>query len=305
MLNQVFWLSKSPTFWSRIASKVIDYCLFFIVLKFISLFLPFYIEEYYYYIFACFLPFFWIPLEALLVSKWGTTIGKKIFGLQIGTHIGGKLPYLISLKRSLLVGIRPGVIKQKMISIKRKILGFIFCFVTIFGASYQQELSDYSTGYSQSTAVEGWVAYTSNEGGFSVLFPNDPTSESKEVPIPEHDKVLQYNEFTSYQNKKVFYSVSYMQIPKKWKLAGASRILQGALEGIVDHTPNSTLLKKHFTKHQSHRALDFYYTQDGQEVQGRLIMVGTTVYRLTVTYPPSYANKLLHQEFLDSFEVQS
>jgi hypothetical protein len=246
-----------------------------------------------------------MPVEAFIISKWGTTIGKKIFGLQIGDHLGGRLPYLISLKRSSLLGIKPGVIRQKVISLKRKIVGFVFCFATIFGASYQQELSDYSTGFSQTAALDNWVAYTSSEGGFSVLFPNDPTTESKQVPIPEHNHVLEYNECTSFQNKKVSYSVSYMRVPKKWKLAGSSRILKGALDGIVDHTPNSKLLHKQFTKHHSYRALDFYYLQDGEEVQGRLIMVGTTVYRLTVTYPPSYANKLLHQEFLNSFELHS
>ena len=153
--------------------------------------------------------------------------------------------------------------------------------------------------------MEGWQSYTSEKGGFRVLFPSDPQEEAKHLPLPDQNRSLKYNELTSYQNKKVYYSVSYMKLPGKWKLAGTSRILQGALEGIVEHTPESELLLKHFTKYKSYRALDFHYTQAGENVQGRLILVGTTLFRLTVSYPPSLAHKLQQEEFLNSFEVQS
>ena len=305
MLKDVFWLRKTPEFWSRISAKIIDYCLFYISTTFISLFLPFYIDEFYYYIFAIFLPLFWIPIEAFFISKFATTVGKKIFGLQVRNHLGGRLPYIISLKRSWVFGIRPGVIKQKAILTGRKILGHLLACSMIFGAIYEQELSDYSTGYGKSEGLEGWVPYSSQDGKFSVFFPDDPKQESHAISLPDQNRVLQYNELTSYHEKKVSYSVSYMQIPKKWKLAGASRILQSALEGIIEHTSETELKNKSFTNHQSFRALDFHYTQENDQVQGRLIMVGTTVYRLTVIYPPSHTDKILHEEFLNSFQVQS
>ena len=113
MIKDIFWLYKAPGFWSRMAAKVIDYCLFYIVMTFLSLFLPFYVEEIYYLIFAVCLPILWIPFEALFISKWGTTPGKKFFGLQVKNHLGGKLPFWIALKRSSYLGIRPGLIKQK------------------------------------------------------------------------------------------------------------------------------------------------------------------------------------------------
>jgi hypothetical protein len=58
------------------------------------------------------------------------------------------------------------------------------------------------------------------------------------------------------------------------------------------------------TKHRTFRALDFHLTQGEEEVQGRLILVGATLYRLTVVYPPSLAHQLQKTEFLDSFEVK-
>jgi uncharacterized RDD family membrane protein YckC len=305
MIKDIFWLYKRPGFWSRLVAKVIDYCLFYIVATFISLFMPFYIEEYFYLIFGILLPIFWIPFEALLISKWATTPGKRLFGLQVRNHVGGKLPFWIALKRSFCIGVRPGLIKQKPISVRRKIIGCVICLISVFGAAFEQELSDYGTGYGRYNAVEGWHAYTSEKGGFRVLFPNNPQEEAKQLPLPDQNRTLKYNELTSYQNKKVYYSVSYMELPRKWKLAGTSRILSGALEGIVEHTPESELLMKHFTKHKNYRALDFHYSQSGEDVQGRLILVGTTLFRLTVSYPPSLAHKLQQEEFLNSFEVQS
>jgi hypothetical protein len=45
-------------------------------------------------------------------------------------------------------------------------------------------------------------------------------------------------------------------------------------------------------------------SQGSEEVQGRLILVGTTLYQLTVVYPPELAHQLQKTEFLDSFDVQ-
>jgi hypothetical protein len=305
VIKDIFWLHKAPGFWIRAAARCIDYCLFYLVVTYLSLFLPFYIQELYYLIFAVVLPLIWVPFEAFCLARWATTPGKKLFGLQVRTHIGGKLPFWLCLKRASFCGIRPGVLKQKTIGIKGKIIGCVVMLISFFGACFHQELSDFSTGYNKQQTVEGWVDYTSEKGGFRVLFPTDPKEESKLIPLPEQNRVLNYNELKSLEHKKVSYSVSYMQIPKKWKLAGSSRILQGALEGIVEHTDGATLVSKQFSKHQSYRTLDFHVTQNGEEMEGRLIMVGNTLYRLTVTYPPSYSNQLQQQEFLNSFEVQS
>jgi uncharacterized RDD family membrane protein YckC len=305
MIKDIFWLHKTPEFWSRLAAKITDYALFYIVSAFISWFFPFYIEEFYYVIFALLLPLFWMPVEALCIAKWGTTPGKKLFGLQVRNHLGGKLPYWISLKRSSFIGVRPGVIKQKTFGWKRKLTGFALCFISIFGAVFEQEFSDFSTGFQSEKTVEGWVNYTSEHGGFRVIFPTDPQEEKKLIPLPEHNRTLNYNELKSYQDKKVYYSVSYMKLPRKWKLAGSSRILQGALDGIVEHSDDTKLVSKQFSKHKSYRTLDFHISQKGEDVQGRLIMVGTTLYRLTVTYPPSLAHQLQHKEFLDSFDADT
>jgi uncharacterized RDD family membrane protein YckC len=303
MLKDIFWLCKEPSIFSRIGAKVVDLCLFYIVTTFFSLFLPFYIDGVYYLVFALFLPLFWMPVEAFLLSFFATTPGKKLFGIEVRTHIGTKLSYLVALRRAAYLRARPGLIRKSPLSTKRKWIAALVLIASVFTAAFEQELSDYSTGFQGAKSVDGWIDYTSQDGGFSILFPTDPQKESKLIPLPEQNRTLNYNELTSNPEKKISYSLSYMNLPKKWKLAGASRILQGALDGIVEHSDSATLVSKEYGKYLNYRSLDFAYSQDGQNVQGRLILVGTTLYRLTVTCPPAKEGGINHEQFFNSFDV--
>jgi len=246
----------------------------------------------------------WVPLESLFISKYKTTPGKGVFGIRIENHLGGKLSFGVSLKRALFWGVRPGIIRQKKIRFQRWAVGMGMLLTLLGGAYFEKEIAVLTTGFEKYKAVDGWIEYASSDGKFRVILPEDPECEEKILPVPSQKKNLNYSELKSYQTKKVYYSVTYIELPKRWKMAGASRLLQGALDLIVDHTPNAQILTKTMTKHRNFRALDFHLSQGEDEVQGRLILVGTTLFRLSVVYPPSVAHQLQHQEFLDSFEVK-
>ena len=245
-----------------------------------------------------------MPFEAFLVSRYKTTLGKFLFGIRIEDHLAGKLPFLIALKRSCFFGTRPGVIRQKTLKVSRYVFS-ICALLFLLGVSvFEKDITVLTTGMEKYKTIDGWIDYTSSNGGFRVLFPDSPLEESKILPVPSQDHELTYQELKSYQTKKVYYSISYMDLPKKWKLAGSSRLLQGALDLIVKHDPDTQLVCQSMTKHQKFRALDFHLSQGSEEVQGRLILVGMTLYRLTVVYPPELAHQTQHSEFLNSFEVQ-
>jgi uncharacterized RDD family membrane protein YckC len=303
-MEKLFWLDDVPSRWVRFFAKCIDYSLFYMVVSLISLFVPYYFDDIYYVGLALATPILWAPIEAFLIAKYKTTIGKLLFGVRIENHVGGRLPYLIALKRSFFWGVRPGVMRQKELTKARWTVGILVFCLLASSAVFEKEITEFTTGFEKYKTADGWIQYTSSHGGFRVIFPQDPEEESKLLPVPAQKKTLNYNELKSYQTQKVYYTVSYMELPRKWKLAGTSRLLQGALDVIIEHTPNSKLLYKQFTKHKNYRALDFHSKQGDEEVQGRLILVGTTLFRLTVVYPPSLAHQLQHHEFLDSFEIQ-
>jgi len=262
---------------------------------------PFYVEDMYYLGFALILPAVWAPIEALLISKTKTTLGKALFGIRIETHLAEKLPFWISLKRSLFLGRRPGIIRQKKVGAVRALLGFTILCSILVGSYFEKEIASFSLGFEKYRNVEGWKEYKSADGKFTVHFPEDPLHETGILPVPSQRKNLSYEEFKSFQTKKVYYSVSYIELPKKWKMAGANRLLKGALEIMVKESPDTALLSNNMTRHGNLRAIDYHLTQGEEEVKGRLVIVGTTLFRLTAVYPPSLAHQLQHEEFVDSF----
>lgn len=302
-MKEQFWLDKIPSRWARLCARGVDYALFYLICSISSFFLPIYIDEIYYAAFVLAIPFLWMPIEAFLVSRFKTTLGLSLLGIRIETHTAGKLPYLIALKRSCFLGVRPGVIRQRALGVIRCTLAAVsLCF--LMGVSvFEKEIAILTTGFEKYKTIEGWVDYTACDGKFRVLLPQVPKEEEKVLPVPSQNKTLNYNELTSHQTKKVYYSITYIQLPNKWRMAGANRLLQGALDLIIEHIPGAKLLQKNLTKYKNFRALDFHFSQGEEDVQGRLILVGMTLYRLTVVYPPDLAHQLQKAEFLDSFEI--
>lgn len=303
-MKKLFWLDKTPSGWARFCAQGVDYALFYLVCSIASFFIPIYIDDIFYAIFALFIPLLWAPIEAFLISRYKTTLGRLLLGIRVETHVAGKLPYLIALKRSCFFGVRPGIIRQKTLSMVRYAIAVFSLFFLTGISLFEKEIAILTTGFEKYQTIEGWMDYTACDGKFRVLLPETPEAQSKVLPIPSHNKTINYEELTSHQTKKVYYSVSYLQLPSKWRLAGANRLLQGALDLIIEHIPGAKLLYKNMTKHRNFRALDFHFSQEGEEVQGRLILVGMTLYRLTVVYPPALAHQLQKSEFLDSFEVK-
>jgi uncharacterized RDD family membrane protein YckC len=112
-MKSLFFLDKKPSLINSWIARGIDYCVFYLLLSIAALISPFYIEDFFYIGFALLLPLLWTPVEALLISKTKTTFGKFLLGIRVETHMGGKLPFWIALKRSLCLGIRPGFLRQK------------------------------------------------------------------------------------------------------------------------------------------------------------------------------------------------
>lgn len=302
-MREMFWLDSKPSMLIRILARGIDYAILYLIFSLCSLIFPYYVEDLYYLGFASFVPVLWVPIEALLISKTKTTPGKSLFGIRVETHLASKLPFLISLKRACFLGIRPGIIRQKKVGKLRVFAGIILFFSLFGGSFFEKEITVATTGFEKYKAVEGWKEYTPVDGKFTVIFPHDPKHETGILPVPSQNKNLSYEEFKSYQTKKVYYSVSYIDLPKKWKIVGSNKLLLGAMDMIVSHTPDAKLVNQGLTKHKNLRALDFHMVQGDEEIKGRLILVGTTLFRLTAVYPPALAHQLQHQEFVNSFEI--
>ncbi|MBS0651462.1 MAG: RDD family protein [Verrucomicrobia bacterium] len=304
-MNLWIFNSKNPSKSFRALARFVDYLLLFLVGGSISMFFPWFIDTLYYLAFALAVPFLWIPIEALLVSLTATTPGKALFGIKIFERTGRKLSYWESFKAACFFGPKNIAIRQMALSFKRRITALIIIAGCAIASIFGNALTKWSIGLEKGISTEGWVQYAHEDAGFKVHFPNDPQQESKLLPIPEANKVLNYEEIKTHQNKEVFYSVTYMDLPRKWKMAGSTTLLKGALDIMVKYMPGTTIIEKKFSTHQTHRSLDFRLQQGDQHVKGRLILDGTTLYKLTITYPPSLEAELQDNPFLDSFDLSA
>jgi uncharacterized RDD family membrane protein YckC len=293
---------KKP--WYRALARFCDYCLFFLALGAVTLFLPYFYGPFFYYYLALAVPFLWAPVEAFFLAKWTTTPGKALFGMSVWNQaVGTKLSYSAALKRAFFIPRRPGMVYQKNISWKRKLFAFAASSAFVLAAIYGNVLTLWSVGLEKGISVDGWVQYSSNDVGFKVSFPTDPEHESKELVIPNSGKVLNYKEISSEESGKISYKLNHMELPRKWRLAGNTTLLKGVLDALVKHTKGAELLEKEFTMHQGYRALDFRLKQGENEMKGRILIVGGTLYKLTIDYPSSIAKEMAENPFINSFEV--
>ncbi len=287
----------------RALARFCDYSIYFLTLGAVTLFLPYFYGPFFYYIMALSIPLLWVPVEALLISKWGTTPGKALFGLNVRGAKGELLTYSEACKWSLCLRKRTAAIHQKSITWKRKLGAFITSSVFMLSAIFGNVLSLWTVGLEKGLSPDGWVQYSNDDAGFKISFPTDPEEADKELVIPDSGKVLNYTEISTGENEKVQYSVTHLDLPRKWRLAGNTTLLKGVLEQMVKHTAGSMLMEKEFKTIGSHRVLDFRMKQGKEEIKGRLIIISGTLYKLTITYPPSHVNKVQDDLFLDSFEV--
>ena len=289
----------------RLTAKLTDYFIFYTLLSIIITALPIFLGVVFYIGLVVALPFLWIPVEALLISRFMTTPGKALFGIKVTAQKGEKLPLALSWKSSMWwTKVRGGMFQMGRLSPKRHLIALLTAFCCMGAAFFSKPLTTMSLGIERSISINEWTQYYSMTRGFAVSFPTDPETQSKEVKIPDMGKTLQYEELTSYQTKNVLYSVSYMEFPSKWKWAGANTLLKGALDLIVKYSPTKTdLVDKRFTYHQGQRSLDFQVKQGNDITKGRLILVRNTLYKLTVTYPSSLADDVEDIAFFNSFDL--
>ncbi len=95
-----------PNPWIRFLARFFDYSLFFTAIRLLILsFQP----HFSFRAIDSFVPvefLAWVPLEALLLSTWGTTPGKWLLHIQMRFGRTGKPDFKLAFRRSILVWIR-------------------------------------------------------------------------------------------------------------------------------------------------------------------------------------------------------
>lgn len=288
--------------WNRIFARFIDYGTFYLSGILLYLTLPLEFGEAFYVFFALSVPLLWPFLEAVLVSKEGKTLGHKVFGMKIESANGGLLSFKKALKRAFFIGQRPGVIKFKPINRYRYLIALFLAIACVSSLFLGEELSNVAVEYEQNMTKTGWVQYSSEDEKFTVNFPEKPEFETISLDVPNSDKTFDFNEVRT--KGTVEFSVSYLELPRKWRIFSGTTLLKGAMNVIVQNMPEAQILDRKHVKYKNYPGMDFRMKQGDSEIEGRLILVGSTLYKLTITRPQEIAHNEHHDNFLNSFDLK-
>jgi uncharacterized RDD family membrane protein YckC len=88
-------------YWARYLDTIVFVFLFGVVLEIMSL--SDYFTTIEQYLLGILVLFIWIPVEALLISTLGTTLGKLLLGIKVRNTDGSKLSFQTAFKRSIYV----------------------------------------------------------------------------------------------------------------------------------------------------------------------------------------------------------
>jgi len=281
-------------FLRRFLARLFDYGLFYFVTIFISLVLPLEVDSQLFALWALVAPLVWMPFEMVLLKLFGSTPGKKLFGLSFPP-----LSWKESFQRAFFFK-KSRDIRSRPIGLKRYFIALMMTCSAAATLFLGEDISEAAVHYEKQVTEAGWVQYISDNGKFQVQFPKKPKEVSQVFEVP-NGAPINLSEFKAH--KEAEFSVSYLDLPKKWKLFSSNTLLKGAMGVIVDHVPGSTLIDKKLVKHKDYPAMDFRMKQGENTIEGRLILVGNTLYKLWVVYFPDTPKEAQHETFLGSFEL--
>lgn len=291
-----------PKYIFRIISRLFDYAFCFIILSLICLLTPFVLENTYLCLLAA-APLFCVLAQAILLSTWGTTPGYALFSLTPRTFEGSKFSFKQALRFALFLRKAMWAPLEKKLSNTFLRLG-IASFV-LLAALFAKATVEFPQEFGKEVTEKSWMNYTSTDGDFTADFPSKPSTQQKQLEIPQANRTLDYQEVSTMKADESTYSVSALLLPKKWMIFRSNTILKGALKVLIDNLSGGPeLLFKQFTRHGEFPAVDYHIAENGKLSKGRLVLVGQKLFKIECSAPSETLAETLTEEAALSF-IQS
>lgn len=154
------------------------------------------------------------------------------------------------------------------------------------------------------TDTSSWKNFVSTSG-FSVLVPKYPTSDSRNIPIPNSDLVMQLDAYTSETSDGTTYSIT-VNTPLGVTSDKPLTSFDGPLNGMLASDPTNKLISSSKTTFNGKSALDYLIKNEGGGyfMKGKLILNGTIMYTLMLGYEGKNYNESDYNKFINSFVLQ-
>lgn len=322
----------------RASARLFDYLFFYIVMSFAFFISPIIVPELLHLCFGLLLPMLWVPVEALFLTLFGTTPGKALLGIHIRDKAQNKPSFGTAIKRAQTVcfrglglGIpfinvacaylalrdikRNGAVWDKELDVYtahrlgKKFISSAIALSIVSSPFLMEEFRDYifdtKRPLFKDMVIKGdlasltdvkWKNFNDPNGGFTIEFPEKPQEDSSELAVPNSS--LPLTEVKCSPKEDIHYSVMYTTLPSKWLSYSPSLVLKGSLKYISKHM-KTRIIEKSVKKFKNRPALDYIFFDGRIETAGKLILIGSTLYKVEVKYP--YAERAKIQGSLDKF----
>jgi hypothetical protein len=294
-------------------SRLLDYLWFISIIFFIIDILNL---DLFFYLFATlFLTVLFAPIEAILIKCFRTTLGLFIFGLKYNELFTWQTAFEFSFRRALFLKTKVRMTQKKPSLFPHLTAVFtavmLSCLTISPDATLNQACKILPFEFLQELKIkrngggncpDGWTKLNSEkELPFLIFFPDQPKLEETTKPIPHSTHILDYKEY-SFEK----YSLGYVDLPASWVKWGSNLVFKGTLQQILSHQ-KGTIVEKQKTFHEQYPAMDYKIERSNGTTMGRLVLVGTTIYKLEVVHPNNSGENPLEDAnlFFNAFHLHN
>jgi hypothetical protein len=235
-------------------------------------------------------PFLYAPIEAFLISKTQTTLGKYLLHLKYTKKFNFKQALTLSIRNVLFLKTNE-TLEKKAYSKRNHFIALFISALLTFSFNFPDTALNYTAKalpfqFLQELKVkrngggncpDGWSKLKIEETSpFLMFFPDTPILEEISKPIAHSDFVINYKEYT-FEN----YSLGHVDLPGSWTKWGSNLVFKGSLQQVLKKESGNIIEKKK-TIFENYPALDYKIQRDNSLTNGRLILVDNTLYKLEV-----------------------
>jgi hypothetical protein len=150
---------------------------------------------------------------------------------------------------------------------------------------------------------EGWQRFAPSYGGFSVLLPGTPTSQTKKLPTPLGDGTMTMYMVTTEDSR--VYMAATLDLPEALAgLADPNDMLDGFVKGLVQPF-NGRVVSQSKVRLGNYPGKEVTVAMLGGQMvcRARAFAVGGRMYVVMALAPRASADLVDFEKFLDSFEI--
>lgn len=160
----------------------------------------------------------------------------------------------------------------------------------------------------RSTSVDSenfsrWQEFRPRSGLFKVMLPHPPQYAKDLVPIPGSDQSRRYDMYASEKIDGTLFLVSVITYPDEAETSQVSDILKETVNELLHAKPDNKLSKLEEGMFKTQKSLDFSFLNGDLQVEGKVFIVGKTVYVLSYATRKNEFDSTEFKHFIDSFEL--